>query len=102
MITDDTWTTTYKGHAPLVFHISSYDNDVRYAIAQNDAANAFDPSLWSRFDWAWDATDLYFCQTAYDAKSETAAEDWPAADSSDLSKTGSGCNGFPWSPMAAK
>ena len=101
VITDDTWTTTYQGHAPLVVHLTSYDNGAHYAIGQNDNKKSFNPSLWSRFDWAWDGTDLYFCQTAYDAASEAAAEATPAADSSDLTKTGTGCNGFPWSPLTA-
>jgi hypothetical protein len=100
VVTDDTWTTTYPESAPLVFHISSYENDEDYAIAQNDAANKYNGSLWSRFDWAWDGSALYFCQTAYDEKSEKAAEDFPPADSTDLSNDGAGCGGFPWSPMS--
>ena len=100
-ITNDAWTTTYKGYPPLIVHLTEYDNAEHYAIGQNDETKSYDPLLWSRFDWAWDGTELYFCQTAYDAKSEAAAEATPAADSSDLGKTGSGCNGFPWSPLTA-
>jgi hypothetical protein len=99
VITNDTWTQSYKGSAASVFHISSYENDERYAIAQNDAANKYNGSLWSRFDWAWDGADLYFCQTAYGAKTEKAAEATKAADDTDFA---GGCSGFAWTELAAK
>jgi hypothetical protein len=101
VITNETWTTAYGGHPPSIVHLTSYDNGTRYAVGENDKKKSFNPSLWSRFDWAWDGSDLYFCQTAYDAASEAAAEATPAADSSDLTPAGTGCNGFPWSGLTA-
>lgn len=91
-ITEETWTMAVGG----VFHILDYDNVAGVVIAENDAANEFNPGAFSRMDWTWDAADLYFCQTAYDAATEQAARDTPAADAADLA---TGCGGFGWSGL---
>jgi len=78
--------------------ISQFDNDAGFAVAQNDADNSWNGGLWSRFDWAWIGDDLAYCQTAYDAASESAALATPAADAS---SPDSGCNGFPWTWLRA-
>ena len=84
-----------------LYSISQYSNDDMYIIAQNDANNSYNPSLWSRFDWTMDAdSNLYLCQTAFDAASEEDALNTPAADSSDPAS--SGCGDFSWSALTAQ
>ena len=93
-ISDTSWTTTYPGYAPDVFHIDRYDNTAQFVVAQNDAANTFSPELYSRFDWAFVGADLYYCQSTFDAASAAEAEAATAADPSDPGV--SGCGGFSW------
>ena len=82
-----------------VFHIKWINNAGKFLIAQNDSANDYFPSQWSRFDWAWDSHNvLYFCQTAYSAESEQLALDTVPANAQDFAK---GCSGFPWSALTA-
>lgn len=95
----DEWGTTHTIDATTwdqgwgLWHVSRYSNLSNYLIAQNDAANAFSPSLWSRFDWTEQAGDTWYCQTAYDAPTEWAARSTPPADAGDLL---GGCSGFAW------
>ncbi len=90
-ITADTWTI-----GTSVFHIKQVDNQAKYLVAQNDVANAYNPNLWSRFDWAISNSLLYVCQTTYDAASEQQAIDTPPANAQDFN---TGCGGFPWSTL---
>jgi len=99
VITDDTWTQTYPGAAPYVFHVTQYANDEGWLVAQNDGANEFSGGLWSRFDWVWSGAELYYCQSAYDAASEEAAAAAAAADASD--PAGAGCGPGPWTRLVA-
>ncbi len=92
-ITATTWTIDTS-----VFHITQVDNPHSFLIARNDIANLYNPSAWSRFDWTYDdEDDLWFCQTAYNAESEQAAQQTAAADAGNLA---AGCNGFPWSKLS--
>ncbi len=95
-VTDSTWTMV-SIFGTSVFHIMTYANSQTYLVAQNDSANTYNPDLWSRFDWTTAGSDLWFCQTVYDAASEQAALDATPADDSDPSA--SGCGGFPWSQL---
>ena len=90
VITNSIW-TNYG-----IYNISQFDNEERYVIARNDESNMSSPCAWSRFDWAYDGDDLYYCQSAYAAESEEAALDSEPADAEDLEK---GCSGFPWSQL---
>lgn len=48
--------------------------DVAQYFAQNRGANAFNPGLFSRFDWTTDHDDtVYMCQSVYDADSTATA-----------------------------
>jgi len=95
VITNASW-SQYGGSS--LFAFTTYDNDEAYAIAQNDSANEYNPDLYSRFDWTWDASDqLWYCQTAYAAMSAEEAEATAAADPADPSTTG--CSGFPWTSL---
>jgi hypothetical protein len=91
-ITADTWTMNGVG----VFHILSVDNDADWLVAQNDAANEFNPDLYSRMDWMESGGDLWFCQTAYDAATQADAEATAAAGSD----PDTGCGGFSWTRLA--
>jgi len=90
-ITQTEWTMDTS-----IFHISQFDNAGEFLVAHNDAANTYFPDLWSRFDWTYDAADLYYCQTAYDAADEATAAAETSADRADLD---AGCAGFAWSPL---
>ncbi len=80
------------------YAISWSDPSVHAIVAQNAATNAWNPGLWSRFDWNKNpAGELWFCQTAYDAADEAAALSTPAADPSDPAN--GGCGGFAWTRL---
>ena len=67
-------------------------------MGQNDAANTYNPGLYSRYDWTTDDSgQLWFCTTAYDAATEEDALNATAPDASDPA-TG-GCSSFPWSSL---
>lgn len=95
-VTQLTWTSP-GSPSDTVYHIAQFDNDADFLIAQNDAANTYSPSLWSRFDWTRDtASALYYCQVVYDAASEAAALAVTTANRSDLA---TGCAGYGWSKL---
>jgi hypothetical protein len=99
-IASDTWVQTGDfGSGPVTstFLLTRYDNDARWVVGQNDAANAFNPGKWSRFDWATVQAALYFCQTRYDAADEAEALAATPADATDP-KT-AGCGGFAWTAL---
>jgi len=97
-ITDTQWTQTYTPDPPLVFAISRWDNDAMWLVAQNDEANAYNASLWSRFDWITDGTTVTYCQGTTDAATEQDALDSAPANADDL---GTGCGGgFPWTVLS--
>ena len=50
------------------YTISQFDNEAQFIIAQNGDDNAYNPGLWSRFDWA-SRRKFWYCQTAYAAES---------------------------------
>jgi hypothetical protein len=93
-VTDTTWTQV-STVGTSIFAISQFDNADDWAVAQNDAANTYNPNLWSRVDWTTYQGDLYVCQTAYDAADEATAVATTAADATD--PTTAGCGGFSWS-----
>ena len=95
-ITNATWSDGFGS----AFHISQYDNDAQLAIAENDAANSFNPSLWSRFDWHSDTAGmLWYCQTCYSCADEAVALATAAADTADPGNAG--CGGYSWTSLIA-
>lgn len=96
VITQDTWAQTATGFA-ATFHINEYSNAADDLLAQNDAANGFNPSLYSRFTWSTAAGSLYYCQDPFDAPTLADARAAPAPDATDPA-TG-GCGGFAWSRL---
>ena len=97
IITNETWTQTYPGGMPSIFHIRSVNQDALYLIAENDETNEYNPSLWSRMDWTYNNDELWYCQVTFDAESAELAEASEAPDASDPSA--SGCGDFPWSKL---
>ena len=59
------------------FDIAHADADSGWLVAQNAASNEYYPGLWSKFEWLEDSAQLYYCQTAFDAADQTAAESEP-------------------------
>ena len=93
-ITNSDWTS--EGSR---WQFTLIENTSDFIIAQNDAANAYFPGLWSRFDWTVDpGGQLWYCQSAYDAPTEGDAFMASIPDASAPS-TG-GCGGFPWSSLS--
>ncbi|MGC6416213.1 MAG: hypothetical protein ACON3Z_03815 [Bradymonadia bacterium] len=99
-IDENTWTTTYEGSAPSVFEISTVDLETRFLVARNGDENEYNPGLWSRFDWVWSTTGLYYCQTAYAAETEDDALAIERPDDADPSMPGTCGEMFPWSSLA--
>ena len=95
-VTDDVWVQA-SSFGTGIYNISQFDNTDNFAIAQNDASNTLNPSLWSRLDWTWYQDAFYVCQTAFDAADEAAALATAPADATDP-PTG-GCGGFSWSNL---
>lgn len=79
-----------------IFHVDTYDNPGRWVVAQGDASNDFFPDLYSKFNWAWDGDELFYCAVVFDAATAEDAQAAPDANPDDLDE---GCAGFPWSPL---
>lgn len=91
VIDSELWTSS-----DAEFDIVEYDNTAAFALAQNDAANEYNPSLYSRYDWSTnDDGDFVFCQSVYDGADLDAAR----AGSSDADDLAAGCGGFSWSVL---
>lgn len=95
-VTATRWEQTGEGFASG-FTITFVNNDEDWAVAQNDATNAFSPSLYSRFEWVEVGGTLYFCQAPYDAATEAAAIDSARPSRTDPATTG--CGMFGWSAL---
>lgn len=54
--------------------ILSYDNDLGYVIAQNDAAGALNPGLFSRYDFKAVEGFWQYCHSTDEAETEQDAE----------------------------
>ena len=99
-ITESSWTQHSEGMDDSVFEIAAYDNDADFLVAQGAAGNPFNPGKWSRFDWTFDEDgNLFYCQIAYAASSESEAASSNSANHSDLS---AGCAGFGWSGLSER
>ena len=89
-------TVWFDGYS--LYNITQFDNENDFIIAQNDKKNGYNPEKWSRFDYTEKEGKLYYCQTAFNAESEEAALNTPAADKTDPATTG--CGGTnPWTEL---
>ena len=75
------------------FLLSTLNNLDGWVTAKNDSENAYNPDLWSKFEWFQDADTLYYCQSAYNKDSEEIAMSVFA----ERTDTETGCGGFSWS-----
>ena len=55
-------------YGDTLFHITQFDSEKDFIIAQNDAANPWNPEKWSRFDYVIDGGKIYLCQIAFDIR----------------------------------
>lgn len=90
-ITSSSWSDSYGN----VFNIRTYSNLDQYVLAQNSASNTYNPSLYSRFDWTYSNSDLYYCQSVFDGATQADAY----AGSADASDISGGCGGFSWTNL---
>lgn len=80
------------------FEIQSVDIEMQRIIALNGESNAYNPGLFSAFDWVEVDGVTWYCQSAFDAADADTAAAADPADASDPSI--SGCGGsFPWSRL---
>lgn len=86
-----------SGFGTATFAILQFSNGADFLVAQNGADNAFNPDLFSQFDWTTFETELYFCQSTFDAATEAEAAAAAVADNTD--PTMDGCGGFAWSRL---
>ena len=96
-ITETSWVQTAGGMAST-FELLDVDTEEGRIIAANDAANPFNPGLFSRFDYVDTGADLFYCQAAFDAATVEAAAAPAPSDTTDPAT--SGCGGmFPWTRL---
>ncbi len=81
----------------FIFHIIEADNTLDYLLAENDAANSFNPSLFSRFNWTTFNGSLFYCQSVFNAASPDDARAAPFPDPANPPVTG--CGGFSWTNL---
>jgi hypothetical protein len=99
-VTAESWTMADPTTGTSVYYITQVNNAEQFLVAQGAATNTYYPSMWSQFDWTYDAAAaLYFCQVTYKASSEKEAVETTPADANDLAK---GCSGFSWSKLTSK
>jgi hypothetical protein len=90
MISETEWT-----NAAGSFLVEQWSNDEMWLVAQNAETNEYSPGLWSRFDWAWDGDQLYYCQSVFDGATLEDA----LSGSADAGDFAMGCGGFPWTKL---
>ena len=97
------WLTTSYGAsgAPSSIRITHYDNVEGFLVGQNGDANEWNPSVWSRIDWLYDASGaVWYCTSHYAADTEAMAMGENADHDHSLYDT-TGCGGFSFSALRA-
>ena len=97
-ISEAEWRQVAMGETST-FAILTFDRDAMAIIAENGAANMFEPGKFSRFDWTQLGDRLFYCQTAFNAETAEAAANTEGADPSD--PAADGCGMFPWTELLA-
>lgn len=87
-------------HSEATYHVTDWNVDRQFAIAQNDADNPSGAGLWTRIDWVrLDGASGYtwaYCYAVYDASTRNDAVTAPPSGR-EMPRTG--CNGYPFSRM---
>jgi len=94
-VTDHAW-LMHSQWGTSRYDLTAADAGAGWLVAQNAATNSYYPNLWSKFEWFEDNGQLYYCQSTFDAASESAAENAASADPSNIN---GGCGGFGWSTL---
>ena len=84
-------------YGDTIFHITQFDSEKDFIIAQNDAVKSWNPEKWSRFDYTEKDGRIYYCQVVFDAETEADALAVTNADRTDPAT--SGCSGYPWTEL---
>ena len=92
--------TLWSHGSQLHYRIVKWNEEGQYLIAQNDAANPSDGTLWTRIDWMplpeMAPYEWGFCLSAYKAATAAEAEATLVAN---RATPRTGCNGFPFTRM---
>jgi hypothetical protein len=93
-ITESVWSQGHDNN----YNIKQVDCKHSFFVAQNDAANIWDPLKWSRYDWVFSESipEPYvfgFCMATWNATTQKEAEMANGVDHNDLYK---GCFGWPF------
>lgn len=96
VVSDTLWSHGSRLH----YRIVKWNEAGQYLIAQNDAANPSEGSLWTRIDWmslpGMAPFEWGFCLSAYKAATAAEAE---ATRVANRATPRTGCNGFPFTRM---
>jgi hypothetical protein len=104
-----TWKTNYGQYMTVTdgywYTVSSWGKSATkiskltgsYAITQNSADDAYNPSKWVKTEYHATADGWAFCSSVYDAETAAAAEGKDTATIYKSADAAAGCNGFPHS-----
>ncbi|MFT6069853.1 MAG: hypothetical protein ACJAT2_000867 [Bacteriovoracaceae bacterium] len=96
-ITSHSWVVSF-GESSSTYEILSFDNEKRVIIALN-GEDSFNPGEYSRFEWVYLDSKLFYCQSVYDGETMKDAEEDQSSSSSDPMGGGCGSYDFPWTPL---
>jgi hypothetical protein len=95
-ITAEQWVSTSASGTASTYDITMYG--AKFMLAQNGAANAYNPSKWTKMQFHMIGTNKFgFCQTVYDGATEMGALTTATSAIYDATDAATGCNGFPHS-----
>ena len=93
-ITEDKWISISASGTVSEYAITMYG--AKFMVAQNGAANAYNPSKWTKMQFHMIGTNKFgFCQTVYDGATEMGALTTATSAIYDSANAASGCNGVP-------
>jgi hypothetical protein len=96
-ISTEKWVVSFGGSSST-YEILSFDNEKGVMIAQN-GDDSFNPGEYSRFEWVYVDSKLFYCQSVYDGEDKEEAEQDQSSSSSDPMAGGCGSFNFPWTPL---
>jgi hypothetical protein len=96
-IFEDKWIVSF-GESSSTYDILSFDNEQRVIIARN-GEDSFNPGEYSRFEWVYLGSKLFYCQSVYDGKTKEEAEQDQSSSSNDPVAEGCGSFNFPWTAL---
>lgn len=97
VISSDQWVISFGGSSST-YEILSFDNEKAVMIALN-GEDSFNPGEYSRFEWVYVDSKLFYCQSLYNGETKEEAEQDQSSSSSDPMAGGCGSYNFPWTPL---